>query len=160
MRVEDLMSKQVQCCAPEDSLEYAAQLMWDHDCGCLPVCSPSDNGKRRTIGVLTDRDICMNALFQGKPLRDLRVSGAMAKEVHACQLGDTLDHAEQVMRTARVRRVPVLDSGQALIGFISLADLAREAARERAETRQEITETEVGDTLAAICESARQPLSA
>jgi CBS domain-containing protein len=160
MRVEDLMSKEVQCVAPEDSLAYAAQLMWDHDCGCLPVCSPSDNGQKRTIGVLTDRDICMNALFEGKPLRDLRVSGAMAKEVHACKPGDTLTQAERVMRSARVRRIPVLGSGQTLIGMISLADLACEAARQHGGTGPEITETEIGDTLAAICEPSAQSLHA
>jgi CBS-domain-containing membrane protein len=160
MQVENLMSKEVQCVAPEDSLAYAAQLMWDHDCGCLPVCSPKDGAERRTIGVLTDRDVCMNALFEGKPLRDLRVSAAMTKEVHACQPSDTLAQAERVMRNARVRRIPVLGNGQTLIGMISLADLACQAAREHGGTSQEITETEIGDTLAAICERPSQPLHA
>lgn len=64
MRVDDLMTKQVFSCRPEDSLEHAAQLMWDHDCGCLPVCAGASNGAGKTIGVITDRDICMNALFR------------------------------------------------------------------------------------------------
>jgi CBS domain-containing protein len=149
MRVDQLMAKEVYSCKPEDTLDHAAQLMWDHDCGCLPVCA--GNGVTRTVGVVTDRDICMCALFKGSPLRELRVSDAMAHEVRACRASDSLAEAEKAMRSARIRRLPVLDEQDALIGVISLADLAREAAQEQARPQQEITETEVGDTLAVIC---------
>lgn len=158
MRVEQIMTKQVQSCGPEDSLERAAQLMWDCDCGCIPVCT--GNGARRTVGMITDRDICMSALFQGKPLRDLHVSDAMASEVRVCRPDDLLDQAEKIMRDARIRRLPVTDDKGALIGMIALADLAREADRERTRTHKEITETEVGDTLAAICKSPKQSRAA
>jgi len=154
MRVEQLMTKQVKSCGPDDTLDRAAQLMWDNDCGCLPVCA--GNGASRVVGVITDRDICMCALFQGKSLRDLRVSGAMARQVQVCRAGDALADAEKTMRAARIRRLPVVDAQGALIGIIALADLAREAARERSATTQDVTESEVGDTLAAICEAAGQ----
>ncbi len=154
MRVQDLMTKQVYCCRPEDSLEKAAQLMWDHDCGCIPVCA-GGNGASNTIGVVTDRDICMNALFRGQPLRELRVGDAMAKEIRVCHPDDTLAAAERTMRDAQIRRLPVVDDTGALLGIISLADLAREAARERSNHHRKVTETEVGDTLAGICESPR-----
>jgi len=157
MRVEDLMTRQVQWCRPEDSLEQAARLMWDHDCGCVPVCS--GNGANRVVGVITDRDICMSALFQGKSLSELRVSAAMSKSVETCRSADTLTQAENTMRSSRIRRLPVLNKDGALIGMISLADLAREAARERTRSQKEITETEVGDTLATICQSSSQSLS-
>lgn len=159
MRVQDLMTRQAQSCRPEDTLERAAQLMWNHDCGCLPVCS-GENGTLHTIGVITDRDICMNALFQRKSLRELRVSDAMSRGVWSCYASDPLARAERTMQQARVRRLPVLDDSGSLVGMISLADLAREAARERRQVGKEITETEVGDTLAAICESSRQTLAA
>jgi len=157
MRVQDLMTKQVFSCRPEDSLETAAQLMWEHDCGCIPVCEGGDSGVNHTIGVVTDRDICMNALFRGKPLRDLRVGDAMAKEVRVCHSDDTLRVAERTMRDAQIRRLPVVDEAGALLGMISLADLAREAAREHGSHRRRVTETEIGDTLAAICDSQRPP---
>ena len=160
MRVQDLMTQQVQSCRPEDSLESAAQMMWDHDCGCIPVCTGGNNGARQMMGVITDRDICMHSLFQGKTLRDLRVSDAMAKEVRVCRPDDSLAQAEKTMREARIRRLPVVDEKGGLIGMISLADLAREAARERTRPRKDITETEVGDTLAAICETPNQSLAA
>lgn len=158
MRVQDLMTRQTQSCRSEDTLEHAAQLMWNADCGCIPVCT--GDGVTRVTGVITDRDICMSALFQGKALRDLRVNDAMSKSVQTCRFSDSLAQAEKIMRNARIRRLPVLDDRDSLIGMISLADLAREAAREQAQQRKEITETEVGDTLAAICQSSKQSLAA
>ena len=150
MRVEDIMSRKVSSCTASDSLERAAKLMWEHDCGCLPVCARGD-GADRTVGIITDRDICMHALFRGKPLGELRVEQAMARQLLTCRPDDTLDHAEKVMRGGRVRRLPVVDEHGALIGLISLADLACEAARESSKEIKDISEMEVGDTLAAIC---------
>jgi CBS domain-containing protein len=102
----------------------------------------------------------MCALFQDKPLRDLRVSEAMAKQVRVCRPSDSLADAEKTMRETRIRRLPVVDEQGMLVGMVSLADLAQEAARERAATRQEITDTEVGDTLAAICKPIGRQLAA
>jgi len=158
MRVHELMTQQIQSCRPDDSLELAAQLMWDHDCGCIPVCA--GDGASRTIGVITDRDICMGALFQGRPLRELRVSDAMARRLLACRPQDTLAEAEKAMRDARIRRLPVLDDQGSLIGMLSLADLAREAMREQSQPGRDLTEAEVNGTLAAICEPTRQALTA
>ena len=152
MRVEQLMTKQVKSCSADDTLDRAAQLMWDNDCGCLPVCA--GDGVNRAVGVITDRDVCMSALFQGRPLRELRVADAMARQLQACRPRDSLSDVETTMRQARIRRLPVVDEQGAVIGMIALADLAREAARQSTAARQEITETEVGDTLAAICEPA------
>lgn len=159
MRIEEIMASKVHTCAPGDSLEHAAQLMWQHDCGCVPVCA-AGNGADRVVGMITDRDICMRALFSGLPLRELRVEDAMARQVLTCRPSDTLEHAEKVMRGGRVRRLPVIGERGALVGFISLADLAREAAHESARKSQQITEKEVGDTLAAICLRPVQTLSA
>jgi len=158
-RVEDVMSRKVSSCSASDSLERAAHLMWENDCGCLPVCAPSD-GTDCTVGIITDRDICMHAFFSGKPLRELRVEQAMAKQLLTCHPDDTLDHAEKVMRGGRVRRLPVVDEQGALIGLISLADLACEAARESSKKSKDITERDVGDTLASICLRPVQALSA
>lgn len=158
MRVEQIMTRQVSSCGTEDTLVQAAQLMWEHDCGCLPVCS--GNGANRVVGVITDRDICMSALFKGKPLYELRVADAMSRQLQACRPSDSLTHVEKMMSQARIRRLPVVDDQGSLVGMISLADLAREAARENTATKHEITETEVGDTLANICQPSAQQLAA
>jgi CBS domain-containing protein len=154
MQVADIMTKQVECCSATDSLERAAQRMWDNDCGCLPVCDAVDGGGR-TVGVVTDRDICMCALFKGRPLSELAVSDAMAKQVLTCQPQDTIDEVEAAMRRTRIRRVPVLDDRGALVGMITLADLARNATRggpyDKPGLRANVTHT-----LAAICAPREQ----
>jgi CBS-domain-containing membrane protein len=157
MRVQDLMTQQVYSCEPEDALERAAQLMWDHDCGCLPVCIGSDDG-RHAVGIITDRDVCMCTLHQGKSLAELRVRDAMATRVLSCRPSDALGQAEKIMRQGQIRRLPVLDEQGVLRGMISLADLAREAARESPD--RALTRTEIGETLAAICAPAQPAVQA
>lgn len=151
MRIEEIMAKAVHVCEPDDRLDRVAQLMWEHDIGCLPVCLPGGGSSRRAVGMITDRDVCMSAMFKGRSLSDLRVSDAMARKLLACHPGDSLEEAEKIMRDGRIRRLPVVNETGCLLGMISLADLAREAARESAMPMKSITETEVGDTLAAIC---------
>jgi CBS-domain-containing membrane protein len=160
MRIEQLMSKQVFWCRPEDTLDHAAQLMWDHDCGALPVCT--GNGEARVAGMVTDRDICMSALFQGRPLHEIRIAEAMSRDARVCRAKDAAADAENAMRSAQVRRLPVVSESGELVGIISLADFAREAAREAVSSRDapEITETEVSDTLAAIVEANRSSTGA
>jgi CBS domain-containing protein len=151
MKVEELMTKTVSFCSQTDTLERAARLMWDGDCGCLPVCAA--NGAQRVVGMITDRDICMAALFQARPLRDLLVSDAMAKQVVTCRADDALAGVEKRMREARVRRLPVVDAQDGLVGIIALADIAREAARERTLGTRDVTDSEVRETLSSICAS-------
>lgn len=158
MRVEQLMTRQVTACGPADTLDRAAKLMWDSDCGCLPVCS--GDGAARVVGVITDRDICMAALFTGRPLHELCVADTMTKQVKSCRARDSVAEAEKIMSEARIRRLPVVSDEGALLGVITLADLAREATRELKSAKQDVTETEVRDTLAAICRPTRQPLAA
>jgi len=150
MKVEQLMRKDVRTCTPDDSLDRAAQLMWEQDCGCAPVVAP--DGSARVVGMITDRDICMAAYTQGALLRDLRVGDAMSHKVIGCQAGDSIGDAEAIMAEARVRRLPVLDDGGQLQGLISLADIACEAERARSSRqRRPVKADEVGRTLAAVC---------
>lgn len=158
MLVENIMSRQVQSCQLGDSLAHAALMMWQHDCGAIPVCA--GDGVQRVVGMITDRDICMSALLQAKPLSDLRVNEAMSKSVTTVRPSDSLAQVERVMGNAHIRRLPVVDRDGTLLGMISLADLAREAVRERTHPRKVVTENDIGNTLAAICEPPRHSLAA
>ena len=146
MRIEELMTKSPATCGPDDTLRETAQKMAGSDCGCLPVTAA--DGSQRLVGMITDRDICMAAQLQGRSLEELRVRDAMAKEVRACNPGDHLVEAQAIMQEARVRRLPVVDESERLLGVISLADLAREAERERGS----ISKAEIGKILASLCE--------
>jgi CBS domain-containing protein len=148
MRVEKIMSHQLTTCAPQDSLEHAASLMWNSDCGCLPVVSGPGSGG--VAGVITDRDICMAALFQGRALRDIRVEEAMAKTVLTCRASDEIEVAQRKMQNEQIRRLPVLNNEGELIGILSVADIARESARLQFGQKHEIPASEVTATLARI----------
>ena len=125
MKVEQIMNRGVKTCGPQDSLNRAAQIMWEEACGAVPVVDEQS----RPIGFLTDRDICMAAYTQGKPLDALRVETAMARKVVSCGVEDDLGSAAQLMRQNRTRRLPVIDHNGELVGLLSLDDLACEAAR-------------------------------
>lgn len=157
MLVKQLMTRQVTSCKPDDTLSRAAQLMWDHDRGCLPVCVA--DGANRLAGVITDRDICMSALFQGKPLSGMRVGDAMSAQVRTCLQTDSLADTERTMREAKIRRLPVIDEQGSLVGMITLADLAREAERGQAAGSTAVSGREVGATLASICQPVRHELA-
>ena len=160
MQVQEIMSQVVHSCAPEDSLKQAAQLMWDHDCGSLPV-SAAEDGSERAIGVITDRDICMCALFQDRRLSELRVRDVMAEHnVLSCRPSDSIEQAEALMRQGRVRRLPVVDEKGSLAGIISLADLARAAKRESGKPEHSQIERQIIDMLAAVSTPRGQSLLA
>ena len=125
MKVEQIMNRDVKVCRPQDSLNKAAQIMWDEPCGAVPVVDE----QRRPVGFLTDRDVCMAAYTQGKPLEELRVEIAMARNVVSCVAEDDLGSAAGLMRQKRTRRLPVINSDGTLVGLLSLDDLACEAAR-------------------------------
>src|SRR5512145_1270043 len=109
MRITEIMSRDVHSCRPDHTLDYAASQLWEHDCGSLPVCASDGDGEPRVIGMLTDRDICMAALFQGRPLHELKVADAMSREIRVAKLDDRPEDVEVLMREQRIRRVPVTD---------------------------------------------------
>lgn len=147
MKISDIMIKQVWTCGREDSLNVPAQLMWDHDCGCVPVVDAAG----KPIGVVTDRDICMAAYLSGRDLRSMQVSQAMSEHPFTCRPGDSIVDAEEIMRSHQVRRLPVVEAGR-VVGIVSLNDLALAASpKPRRGAKQAVAPTEVAETLAAIC---------
>ena len=151
MRIEQLMTKNVASCGPDESLDRAAQLMWERDCGFIPVVEKGDS--QRVLGVLTDRDACMAAYTRGQAFPQIRVGDVMSKKVRSCKPTDDLAAAEEAMCEAQIHRLPVVDDADQLLGVISLADIAREAGRETGEKRPQVSVAEIGETLARI----RQP---
>jgi len=127
MKVYELMNGCVITCGPLDSLERAAQLLWEHDCGVLPVIDDED----RVVGVITDRDICMGAYTRGQCLSDLTVADSMSPTVVGCRLEDDVALVAQRMAEHGVRRLPVVDHKGRIQGIVSLNDLARAGARDR-----------------------------
>jgi CBS domain-containing protein len=138
--VRDCMSKEPRTCSPEDRLDRAAQIMWDGDCGCVPVVDEAGH----LVGMITDRDTCMAAYSTGRRLRDIRVLEAMARNVFTVAPGDTVDRAASLMSEKQVRRLPVVD-GERVVGVLSINDLSR-----RAGDTEPLRKDEVADVLASV----------
>jgi CBS domain-containing protein len=126
MKTRDIMTRDARSCRATDSVNRAAQLMWDNDCGCVPVVDEAG----KIAGMITDRDVCMAAYTQGRPLVEIPVSRAMSSDPITVRESDDVDLADELMRKHRVRRLPVVDVERRLVGVISLSDLARNTQAE------------------------------
>ena len=124
MNVGQLMTRDPATCGTDDSLNRAAQIMWEKDCGCVPIV----DAERRPIAMITDRDLCMAAYTQGRPLWSGPVSSAISRGVVVVRESDTLEMAESLMQQHRIRRLPVVDADGRLVGILSMNDLARHAS--------------------------------
>lgn len=119
MKIEDVMTRRVVAARADTELAHVARLMWDNDCGAVPVVDAED----KVVGIVTDRDVCMGAHFSGKSLREQRASGCMAGEVLTCRPLDDVQAVVAAMAKRAVRRIPVTDEAGRLVGIVSVGDL-------------------------------------
>jgi CBS domain-containing protein len=155
MNVERVMSNVVRSCTPDHPLACAAQLMWEGDCGCVPIVD--DGG--HVMGMITDRDICMATYLNARIPQELRVGDFMSRDVLACSPHDTIADATAMMRRAQVRRLPVADAEGRLVGILSLTDVATVAARPGNGHDGGSTMLDVGLTLGAVGRPRGQPVA-
>ena len=150
MNVQEVMSKDVVSCRADDPCSAAVKLMWDCDCGVAPVLGNDD----RIAGIITDRDICMAAWMQDCSPSAIRVSSVMSTDLSVCSPSDSVDAAEQTMRSRQIRRLPVTDRDRRLVGILSLADIVR-ASEDGRGRRKDLPREDVAATLADICQPRR-----
>jgi CBS domain-containing protein len=141
MKIRDIMTPEPRTCTPETTLAVAAGLMWDTDCGILPVVEDG-----ALVGVVTDRDICIALATRNARAAAMKVREVASRTVWTCSPDEDPRAALAAMKKHRVRRLPVVDTGGSLAGVISLNDLVL-AAGTSAPVRNE----EVVATLKAIC---------
>ncbi len=132
MRARELMTYPVITCHVNDSLASVARQMWDHDCGAIAVVK--DEGVLTSM--ITDRDICMAAYTQGRPLDEILVHSAMAHGVICAPPEIGVDEIERMMAQHQVRRIPIVDADHYPIGMVTLADLANECVRPASHLQQ------------------------
>jgi len=120
MQVKDVMTRGAECISPDDSLHQAAQKMKSLDVGPLPVCGEGD----RLVGMLTDRDIVIRAVAEGRDPKTVKVRDAMTEGVCYCFEDDDVSEAAEQMKNKQIRRLVVLNRDKRLVGIVSLGDLA------------------------------------
>ena len=121
MKVSDLMASVVEFLDPGASAQDAASLMGELDVGALPIGSP-DNLQ----GIITDRDILYRLVAEGKDPRRTPVLQIASKQIFSCGPNDDIGAAMEVMAAQNVRRLPVIDESQRVVGWIALSDLSRQ----------------------------------
>lgn len=122
MKVREIMSPDVRIASPKDTLQQAAQMMEEIDCGGLPV-GDGDH----LVGMVTDRDITLRAVARGKAPDRCTVEEVMSPDIKYIYEDETLEDASRNMSELQIRRLPVLNRKKRLVGILSLGDLALNA---------------------------------
>jgi len=145
MKVKHVMTKDPSCCVPSDSAQQAASIMRDERAGIVPVID-NEQG-RKVVGVVTDRDLCMNVVAEGRDPRSVPVEQCMTTTVVSCSPNDSLEKVTELMRDNQIRRVLVLNE-QALQGIVALADVVE---------RADVKTTQTHDTLKKVSAPTNEP---
>ncbi len=140
MKVKDCMCQNVCCVKPETKITEIAKLMNDNHIGCVPVC---DNNNC-ICGILTDRDILLRTIACNKDVNTTTASEIMSTNVCTCKENDDMVNAENKMSNNQIRRLPVCDEGNCVIGILTLGDLAQNDT--------ELGKQEVCNTINNICD--------
>jgi CBS domain-containing protein len=119
MKVSEVMTKTPAYCSAEKSLAAAAEIMWNHNCGFLPVVSP----QQRVVGVITDRDMCIAMATRNRLPSQVTVQEISSVVIYSCQPDDDIRAAMKTMADKKVRRLPVMGADGKLEGILSLDDI-------------------------------------
>lgn len=140
MKIQDIMTRDPSCVSPDSTVREAAQLMKRDDVGIVPVVENTSD--KRLLGVVTDRDIAVRCVAEGKDgscrVRDVMSSDNLA----TCKLNDDVDSVMDAMRTEKVRRIPIVDERGSLVGIVAQSDVLRKTrdTHKAGETVEEISE--------------------
>lgn len=146
MKIEEIMTRDVQCCGPDTNLAAAAKMMWDSDCGALPIL----NVQGQVMGIITDRDICMAAATKNKPASEITVWETSSGKAYTCRGTDDVHTALDIMKRERVRRLPVVDEGGVLQGIVAMNDFILAAGEGKGKKEASISYENVIRTMKEI----------
>ena len=152
MKVKDLMTTDVKRCSPETNLAEAARIMWEGDCGAVPVTDERD----QVVGVITDRDICIAAATRPRTEGEIPVKDVISRALYTCAPGDDVRAALETMKVRRVRRLPVVEPGGRLVGIVSIHDIAMQSRTKSGD----VSPDSVLDAFIAITAPVEMPVTA
>lgn len=148
MKVKEIMTVNPRACTLTNSLADAAGLMWDNDCGILPVVA--EGGK--VVGLVTDRDICMAGTLKGRELANIAVADVISGKVFSCKPDDDVHTALKKMQENKVRRLPVVAADGTLEGVLSMNDVVLKAEEAKEKQAPELSYSDVVNTYKSICQ--------
>jgi CBS domain-containing protein len=121
-KCSEVMTRNLVCAEPGDSVANVARLMKENDIGPIPIVETQNS--KKLVGIVTDRDLAMKVVAEGRDPRTTPVREVMTTSVVTCRDDDDIQTAMDTMATQQLRRVPVVDDGNTLIGIIAQADIA------------------------------------
>ena len=145
MRIKHVMTKDPKCCVATDLAQHAATIMRDEDTGFVPIVE--NQQQRKLIGVVTDRDLCIGVVAQGRDPRSVPVTDCMTPKVVTCSSDDAVEKVTELMRENQIRRIPVVNQGE-LVGIVAMADLVE---------RADLPPTQTHETLKKVSEPTSAP---
>lgn len=148
MKVKEVMTPNAKAIWLTESLADAAQLMWENDCGVLPIIKDG----RKVIGMITDRDICMAVAMRDWNPSGVSVEEVMTGQVYSVNTEDDIDQALQTMQEHKIRRLPVINAEGELEGILSMNDVVLRANSAGDTAGDSIAYDDVIKTFQAICE--------
>jgi len=153
MKVRNVMKKDVKFCPPEATVAEVAKVMAINDCGVVPIV----DAQNRVVGMITDRDICLEIATKDRLPSLVPVREIMKRKVFGCGPDEDIHDALTRMQNRRVRRLPVLDEKGKLCGILSLDDVVLRAEKLSGLEVPELSETETVETLKAITRKSASP---
>jgi CBS domain-containing protein len=121
-KCSEVMTKNPACCMPADSVSKAAQWMKKENVGSIPVIETEQS--KKLVGIVTDRDIALKVVADGLDANSTTVANVMTQKVITCHIDDDLQKAVDAMAEYQLRRMPVVDNENKIVGIISQADVA------------------------------------
>lgn len=147
MKIEDVYTRNAKSCRKETDLAAVASMMWDADCGVVPVVDETN----RVIGVVTDRDICMALASRGNVASQVQAGSVMNGEAHSIRPQEDVKSALQAMTEKSVRRLPVVGAKGELLGMFSLSDAVQAVRASKVASAGDPTQADVFRVIEAIC---------
>jgi CBS domain-containing protein len=119
---DEVMTKYPVCCLPTDSVAKAAEIMKSRNIGSVPVIE--DEQTQKLVGILTDRDLALTIVAEGRDAKSTKVEMVMTRRIVTCFAGDDVQMALDAMAEHQLRRIPIVDHDNKIIGIITQADVA------------------------------------
>ncbi len=121
-KCSEIMTTNPVCCLPRDTVQRAAQIMKTEDVGPVPVVE--SQASKKLVGIITDRDLVLNVLAEGRTAQHTRVEEVMTRDMITCREQDNVDKAIQAMAQYQIRRIPIVNANREIVGIIAQADVA------------------------------------
>lgn len=119
MKIQAIMTTDIGFCNLEDSLTQAAEIMWQRDCGVVPIVDK----EKKVVGMITDRDVCIAAATRNQKPSDIKVNELISDNIISCAANDKIETALKKMKKNQLKRLPIVDNNGGLVGILSINDV-------------------------------------